>query len=276
MRVSVIVAIYKDIQALDLILNSLANQTYQDEFEIIIAEDGEDIEVKKFIDSLPYNNLIHTTQKDLGWQKNKSLNNAIRESSGSLLIFLDGDCIPYSNLVENYILNSSNKTVLCGRRVELGEEYSKNLREKKITIAEIENSYLKHYFKMRKDKTRHYEEGIKLNSFFYRVKYNKKTSHILGCNFAVNRQDIIDINGFNEKYSTPSVGEDTDIEYRLGLNGSIMRPTRNLTNALHLYHKITYNAEDNRESNQIFNKVKKNREIFCQNGLIKRSLKSKV
>jgi len=269
MKISVIVAIYKDIQALDLILESLSKQTYQDDFEIIIAEDGEDINVKKFVDSLKYDNIIHTTQKDLGWRKNKSLNNAIKHSSGNLLIFLDGDCIPYSNLVENYALNTSDKTVLCGRRVELGKKYSSYLRKKDLTIKNIENNYFRQYFKMIKDKVRHYEEGIILNTFLHSLKYKNKTSHILGCNFAVNREDILDINGFNEEYTTASVGEDTDIEYRLKLNGCIMTPTRNLTNVIHLYHKITYNVEDNTQSNKIFYKLKQNNEFYCKDGIIK-------
>ncbi len=270
--ISIIVAIYKDIESLDLILKSLAEQTYQKNFEIIVAEDGEDEEVKTFIKSLPYTNIVHTTQEDLGWRKNKSLNNAIKHSSGQLLIFLDGDCIPYSTLIENYALQASEKTVLCGRRVELGEHYSTNLRKQKLNIQEIEMNYLKHYFKMQKDKTRHYEEGIKLNSFFHKLKYRKKASHILGCNFALNKKDILEINGFNEDYNSPSVGEDTDIEYRLTLNGCSMKPTRNLTNILHLYHKVTYNQQDNISSNEVFKPIQEKKEIICKNGIIKKKI----
>jgi len=50
MKVSVIIAIYKDIESLALILDSLSHQTYKNAFEIIVAEDGEDIEVKNFIE----------------------------------------------------------------------------------------------------------------------------------------------------------------------------------------------------------------------------------
>ena len=264
MKISIIVSVYKDTQALGLILKSLENQSLVPS-EIVVSEDGNSKEMRDFLSQ--HKGVKHCFQEDNGWHKNKALNNAIKHSSGDLLIFLDGDCIPYSNLVENYYLNASPKTVLCGRRVELGEEYSQNLREKKITISDIEQGYLRQYFKMKRDKTRHYEEGIVLSSLFYKLKYRKKSSHILGCNFALNREDIEDINGFNEDYITPSVGEDTDIEYRLKLNGCIMKPTRNLTNIVHLYHKVTYNSENNRESNLVFDAVKESREIFCKNGL---------
>ncbi len=268
-KISVIIATYKDSESLGLILNSLANQTYKKNFEIIIAEDGKCEKIQKYIKNLTYQNIIHTTQEDLGWQKNRSLNNAINNSNGELLIFLDGDCIPYSNLVENYALCARDKTVLCGRRVDLGEKLSKKLRDGSLDIQELENNYLKYYLKIIKDSARHYEEGIKLNNFLHKLKYKNRTSTILGCNFAVNKKDLLDINGFDEDYKNPSVGEDTDLEFRLRGIDCTIKPTRNLTNVIHLYHKNKYSDTDHQQCIQIFNKTKKNSQFFCKNGLIK-------
>jgi cellulose synthase/poly-beta-1,6-N-acetylglucosamine synthase-like glycosyltransferase len=269
MKISVIIAIYKDIEALELILDSLAKQSYPKDFEIIIAEDGEDKSVKNFISNLSYSNIIHTTQIDNGWQKNKSLNNAINSSSGEFLIFLDGDCIPYSNFVENYSKYIQNKRVLCGRRVDLGAKVSKKIRDKTYTIENIEKNYLSFYLEMKKDLVRHYEEGIKLSKFFFNLKYHNKTSHILGCNFGLNKKDIIDINGFNEDYITPAVGEDTDIEYRLVKNGCDLKPIRNLSNVIHLHHKVNFNDETNIISMKVLNNMKVKKQIICKNGIKK-------
>lgn len=269
--VSVIVAVYKDINSLDLILKSLNNQTYKHTYEVIVAEDGEDADVANFINSLPYKNLLHTTQKDEGWRKNKSLNNAIRHSKGDLLIFLDGDCIPYSDLIENYVSQAREKTVLCGRRVELGENYTKMLRNKTLSSYDLEKSYLRRVFSLMKDKTRHYEEGLRLNDFLFNLKFKDKNSHILGCNFALNREDIYTINGFDEEYVWPSVGEDTDIEYRLSLIGCKMKPTRNKTNIFHLYHANTYSSENNRYAIEYFKTVQNTNFIQCKNGLAKQN-----
>jgi len=267
MKVSVIVAIYKDIEALELILDSLYKQTYQGKYEVIVAEDGKDQTVKDFIDSLNYPHLIHTTQEDEGWRKNKSLNNAIRHSSGDLLIFLDGDCIPYSQLIENYVKLKEDKTVLCGRRVELGPKISAKIRQKKLHINELENSYLRKLLPLYLDNTKHYEEGIVFNKFLYDIKYKNKNSHIIGCNFALNREDIYSINGFNEDYHSAAVGEDTDIEYRLSNMGCKMKPARNLCNIVHLYHKVSYSADAHAASSKIFTDTKEKNEIFCKNGL---------
>nr|MCH9812530.1 glycosyltransferase [Campylobacterota bacterium] len=164
MKATVIVAIYKDIEALNLILNALLNQTYTGDYEVIIAEDGSDADVKAFMKSLSTSQVLHTTQKDEGWQKNKSINNALKIAKGELIIFLDGDCIPYSNFIENYLQFATPKTVLAGRRVELGPQYSYALREKEIDALDIENNYFKYYFNLKKDNTRRYEVGIKLNN----------------------------------------------------------------------------------------------------------------
>lgn len=269
MKVSVIIAIYKDIEALDIILKSLYKQSYHEEYEVIVAEDGSDANVRQYIQSLNYSNLLHTTQKDEGWRKNMSLNNAIRHSSGDQLIFLDGDCVPYSNLIENYVSLKEKKTALCGRRVELGPITSKELRTQVLSINDLENNYLKRFFSLSKDDVKHYEEGIKFNTFFYNIKYKNKGSHIIGCNFALNREDIYDINGFNEDYHSAAVGEDTDIEYRLLKNGCKMKAARNFCNVTHLHHKVSYSEEAYSSSVNIFKKIKEKNEIYCINGLDK-------
>ncbi|MCH9813646.1 MAG: hypothetical protein K0U47_06840, partial [Epsilonproteobacteria bacterium] len=117
--------------------------------------------------------------------------------------------------------------------------------------------------------TRRNEEGIKLNNFFYNLKYRNKKSHILGCNFAVNREDILAINGFNEDYTSPSVGEDTDIEYRLIEYGCIIKPIRNRANIFHLFHENKYSKNDHLKSTKVFQKVQQQNEIICKNGISK-------
>ncbi|PKN14381.1 MAG: glycosyl transferase family 2, partial [Deltaproteobacteria bacterium HGW-Deltaproteobacteria-24] len=111
MKVSVIIAVYKDVQALELIIESLKQQTYKN-FEVIIAEDGQDEHMKAFVDSITSLEVKHTTQEDLGIRKTRSLNNGIIASSGKFLIFIDGDCIPYSTFIESYVILSEENCIL--------------------------------------------------------------------------------------------------------------------------------------------------------------------
>jgi cellulose synthase/poly-beta-1,6-N-acetylglucosamine synthase-like glycosyltransferase len=266
-KVSVIVAAYKDIQALELIIESLCNQTFQGEIEIVVVEDGADKAVKAFIQSLGLANLLHTTQVDDGWRKNASLNNGIRQSSGDLLVFLDGDCVPYSDLVEQYVLLAGSKKVLCGRRVELGEGYSGDLRLKQCTSQAIEKNYWFKLLSLHRDGIRSYEEGIRLNTFFYNLKYQNKQSSILGCNFALLKEDILLVNGFDEDYVSPSVGEDTDLEWRLLKSGCQMVSARNLSNVFHLFHDHTYDRESNRKGKALLMEKKAKGQFYCANGI---------
>ena len=128
-KVSLIAAVYKDIEALDLIIKALLKQTYKN-FEFIVAEDGQSTEVRDYLSTVEnvFFDIVHTTQEDVGLRKSKSQNNAIRASSGEYLIFIDGDCIPYSTFIEYHVALAEEGYFLGGKRVNLGPQYSKKLR----------------------------------------------------------------------------------------------------------------------------------------------------
>jgi hypothetical protein len=44
-----------------------------------------------------------------------------------------------------------------------------------------------------------------------------KKAHLVGCNFSCFKSDLEKINGFDEDFSMPTTGEDTDIERRMRL-----------------------------------------------------------
>jgi glycosyltransferase involved in cell wall biosynthesis len=97
--ISVIVSVYKNVEALRVILDALEKQSVAVD-EIIISEDGESREMEHFVATLHNNKIKHIRQKDEGWRKNKALNNAIRNASSQYLIFIDGDVVPHPRFVE--------------------------------------------------------------------------------------------------------------------------------------------------------------------------------
>jgi len=268
--ISLIVAVYKDVEATELILGALEKQNFQD-FEIIVAEDCQSDEMATCIQKYNHLNLKHTSQIDNGWQKNASLNKAIRIATGELLVFIDGDCIPNRNFVEEYDKHKKECTVLCGRRIELGPKYSTRLRNAELNIESIQKNYLFNSISLLMDGVRHYEEGIYFNDLLFDLKHKGKKAGILGCNFAVNRKDIEAINGFNEEYKSPSVGEDTDIEYRLRLKGCQLERIRNKSFVFHLYHKEVYDEKAFNRSMKVFTAFKKQNTFVCSKGLKKLS-----
>ncbi|MGI6723309.1 MAG: glycosyltransferase [Arcobacteraceae bacterium] len=144
MKVSLIIAVYKDIEALSIIIEALKMQTYTN-FEVVVAEDGNSKEMQKFISTITDLDIKHTTQEDIGIRKSRSVNNGILASSGEYLIFIDGDCVPYSTFIESHLSLAENGYILSGRRVNLGPKYSQKLRQKEISPINLENSFILRY-----------------------------------------------------------------------------------------------------------------------------------
>jgi cellulose synthase/poly-beta-1,6-N-acetylglucosamine synthase-like glycosyltransferase len=252
MKASIIIAVYKDYKALELILNQLTIQNYHN-FEVIIAEDACSRRVPDIISNYSSLDIIHCKQDDLGIRKMRSQNNAILVSTGEYLIFIDGDCIPYPDFISSHVSCASRGVVSSGRRVNLGPKFSQWIRDGKLRPSTIANNFFLFFIPLVIDgKEGHIESGFRLNpkSFIYNnvIKKLKRTTNILGCNFACFKHDIVAINGFDEGYGETAVGDDTDIEWRFIAFGLNIQSVKNIANVFHLYHqrkerKIPYYEE---------------------------------
>ena len=265
-NVTVIISVYKDTQSLKLILNSLLNQTIK-KFEIIVSEDCESAEMKDLLLKYKQFGVIHLSQKDDGWKKNVALNNAVRKSTGDYLIFIDGDIIPYRDFVQKHIESITNERILCGKRVELGPIFSKMIRKNFLTTYILEKLFYLFLPFIALDKARHIEEGIKVKKGSKLEKrLNRKRPMIIGCNFSCFKKDFIFINGFDEDYTTPSVGEDIDLTWRFQHFGIDSKSVRYLANTFHLYHPRIWNTDNVKHNNKIMKVKWDNEEYICKNG----------
>ena len=270
-KITIIISVYKNTKALKLVLNSVINQSYKVD-EIIISEDGQSSEMKEFISTLSIDNLIHLTQEDLGWRKNIALNNSIKKSSGNYLVFIDGDVVLHKRFIEGHVYCSKPKRVCAGKRVELGAMYSQKLFDKKITLDELSNSFIKKIFSLHKDKVRHYEDGIYIEpkGYLYNHLVQKKhISYIIGCNFSCYKEDFEAINGFDEDYKLPSVGEDVDINWRFRASGTEVISCRNIANVYHLWHKKGFTSNESDINDKILKINFDVNRFICLNGLKK-------
>ncbi len=274
MRVSIIVAVYKDIEALSLIIEALKTQTYKN-FEVIIAEDAQDKKMRDFVSSISDLDVLHTSHEDMGLRKTRSLNNAILKSSGEYLIFIDGDCIPYSSFVQSHITLAENGSILSGRRVNLGPSYSKKLRDKKISPIALEKNFALRYPFIVKDCTQgHSEEGFRFSpdGFVYNLflKNRRFTKSLLGCNFSCFKKDMIAINGYDEGYGESALGTDTDLDWRFKALGLNVKSVRYVANVFHLHHKTNpdfYTTE--KEALALMSEKQQQNRYFCDLGLDK-------
>ena len=269
---SIIVSVYNDLEALRLIIDILLRQSMRPQ-EIIVAEDAQHESIKTYLQSLQNDKIVHISQPDKGWQKEKILNRAIGVASGEYLIFIDGDCVPYPDFVESHLALAKKNSALCGRRSEPGERFSTLLRKQILSLQDFKKQYFYNFFALWRDDIRHYDEGIDLgyNSLLFKLlhKIARKETHIVGCNWSCYKEDIVRINGFDEDFTMPTHGEDSDIERRLRHFGIQMHSCRNAAVVVHLYHEKIFNTEISKQAQKIMQSKK---DIFvCKNGIIKKA-----
>jgi len=259
MKISIIIGFYKNLPFLDLVLDGLQRQNYKD-FEVIIAEDDDAPETPAYLErrshDLPFV-LKHVCQKDDGFRKNKILNAAVRISEGEFLAFLDGDCIPHRSLVKEYARMAKEGTLFFGRRVMMGEQLTQKL------VATRDRKLLSLYSQF-KHKSKRIEDGIYLPFFRKR----NKTNGLLGCNWGIFKQHILEVNGYDEDYVTAGVGEDIDIEWRLLANGIKKQSMRHRAIVYHLHH-IAHYSHDAPVGKALWRAKEAAGRIYCINGLNK-------
>ena len=271
---SIIISVYKDTKSLDLILESLANQTIIPN-EVVISEDGDSSEMRDYIKIAKekYKNLdiTHLFQEDNGWRKNIALNRAIVASKYEYLIFIDGDCIPYSSFIEGHIRNAEQKIVLCGKRIELGPKLSDKIKNRILKVLDIEKKFFRFLPQLIKDDTKHLEDGLifSMSSFVTKLVHKRYVRHIVGCNFSSFKENFFAINGFNEDFINPSEGEDVDPSWRFRKVGVDLKSIRLVANVAHLYHKKRFDDNIGKINREIMNKTKLEEIYYCINGINK-------
>lgn len=271
MKVSVIVAVYKDIEALDLIVDAMKRQTYPN-VELVVAEDNDAPEMEAYVKGIEGLEVRHTRQEDQGIRKSRSQNNGILASTGEYLIFIDGDCVPYTTFVEGHVKLSVHGRILSGRRVNLGPRYSALLRSKTLSPDALERSFVQRYPLIARDALEgHSEAGFRLDpdGWFFRTFRKNASTSLLGCNFSCFKSEMLAINGFDEGYGATSYADDTDLQWRFAAKGLELRSCKNVANQFHLYHERIRGAASipTPEIMQRFEANKTAGRFVCETGL---------
>ena len=261
MAISLIISYYQNLPNLHLILQGLNRQSNQN-FEVIIAEDDANKETSEYIDAIKPNygfEIKHLNQsEDLGFRKNKMLNKAIYAAKNDLLVFIDGDCIPHRHFIKNYLKINPENSILSGRRVMLSEYIS----AKMLNSHTLTNMSFLSLVKSGSGKNK---EGI----YFPWIKLSFKLRGLLGCNWGVLKSNLEMVNGFDEDYVSPGVGEDVDIEWRLKEHGLNMVSMKNKAIVYHLHHQRSYTEDKVAENLKMLANKKAQDQIICLNGLRK-------
>ena len=230
---TLIISIYKNLDALALIFKSLQAQYKPGSLEVLVAEDNDSEVAKNFINAwqnqMPFP-LVHLQQDDNGFRKCKILNAAIRHAKGTYLIFIDGDCILHPRFIYSHVQAKKLGAALYGRRVMLSENLTQQFYQKKQ--LSLLNPILLLFSKTQR-----------LDAAWYLPFLPPKHKiGIWGHNWSIHKSDILIAKGFDESYVEAGIGEDTDIEWRLHALGISFLRLKNRFIQYHLWHPEHYHS----------------------------------
>jgi len=266
LKATVIAAFYNNIEFLKLVLAGFERQT-EKQFELILADDGSSSKAVEEIETIARNYsfpIIYIWQEDRGFRKNKILNKGITIASSQHLIFIDADCVPHPHFIEEHILNSGHGLCLTGRRVNLSSKLSNRLTPDLISNGFFDRNRLQIVLDGIFGGSTYVEKGFYFKNKFLRNVFNSKRRGLLGSNFSINKEDMIAINGFDERYVAPSIGEDSDVQFRLELNGVKIISVNHIAIQYHLYHKLQERLQENLD---LFEIVKNSKIAFTPFGI---------
>ncbi|MDP3433251.1 MAG: glycosyltransferase family 2 protein [Bacteroidota bacterium] len=236
MKISLIIATYNKPEYLFNCLKSIAElKEFPD--EIIVADDGSGKETSDLIEkfriqfSVPF---IHVRQEDVGYRLARSRNNGLIKSTGDYLIFIDDDLILHPKFICDHRNFAKEGFFYCGTRVRLGPTKTTEIMKTHRNIVSCMESDLQ----------------SRLNTiripFLHKIITGPGYTYkrLRGCHMAFWKEDLIKINGFDERYTSWG-REDSDIAMRMMHTGVKRINLKWAALCYHLYHNVDQKTSNN-------------------------------
>jgi glycosyltransferase involved in cell wall biosynthesis len=255
-KISVIVATYNWPEALKLCLASLISQT-DINYEIIVADDGSKPPTKEVINEMSANSHLtikHLWQEDDGCRKTRILNSGIQASSGSYLIFIDGDCIAQPDFIAQHRKLAQKDFLITGSRILLSKKITQELLTHKAwDFSKFKSQIVK--FRLGGDINKALQLIIKRGDGKWRHFSRFAWRRIKGCNMSCWKADALEIGGFDGTL----IGwahEDADFVFRLEHSGVSRKSGSWATEVLHLFHQVRDQSLNHESIERLRAKVK--------------------
>ena len=236
--ISVILTTYDRPDALDAVLRGLARQT-EENFDIIVADDGSAADTADLLKSWRSKlaqSLLHVRQEHREFRAAEIRNRAILASSGAYCIFLDGDCIPRSDFIQEHRELAEPGWLVVGNRVLMSQRLTDRVLGGE---TEPDQWSFRDVFRARL----HGDINRLAPLLQARLGPMRKlrTRYWWGarsCNLAVWRTDLDRVDGFDNSYVGWGL-EDSDLLIRLLRAGVLRKDGRFSTGVFHLWHPLT-------------------------------------
>ncbi len=228
--ISVILSAYNRPDALELVLEGY-ERVEGTEFEVLVADDGSTSEtrdrVAKLVRRVGYP-LVHVWQEDEGFRLAAVRNRAVRQARGDILVFTDGDCIPFPGCLRLHAARCRRGVAHAGARCLLTEDETEQL------LASGKDDGFFDASRGRGDGARRWRWW---KNRFYRASGLKPRPKLLTANAAVHRDDFDGVNGFDERFEGWGY-EDEDLARRLRRRGARVEDGTRDCLVLHLFHPV--------------------------------------
>jgi glycosyltransferase involved in cell wall biosynthesis len=238
-RLSLIVSTYEWPEALEVVLLALSEQSDRD-FEVVVADDGSGpatAAVTERWQATFGDRLQHVRHADEGFRLARIRDLGALAARGDHLVFLDGDCVPRTRLVEAIRRAALPGWFLASKRVNLGPELSRQMLEARLPAwrwsaatwlvrgrgeSDLRLGHLTHG----RRPWRHWLPEL----YEFHAAYGG-----YGFSLGVSRADFEEVNGFDTRFVGWG-GEDEDLAVRLRRLGLRCRWPGPGSTLLHLWH----------------------------------------
>jgi GT2 family glycosyltransferase len=233
METAVIVSTYNQPRSLRCCLLGLLAQSEQ-RFHTVVADDGSGPETEAVIRDPLFAPLEieHHWQLDRGWRKPRILNLALAKVPYDYCIFLDGDCIVRADFVARHLSLRRPRHWVSGTRMHVPAALHTKFADDDILTNRI---FEKGYLVGRDPALARYRYRLhpgRLEPLLNFVSYRWRCFH--GSNAAAWRENILEVNGFDETFGYGS--EDRDLGMRMANAGVRSRFAKFSLCQLHLEH----------------------------------------
>ncbi|MGI9518767.1 MAG: glycosyltransferase family 2 protein [Pirellulaceae bacterium] len=228
MRTALIISTYNQPDVLGLVLRSVVQQSRLPD-EVLIADDGSTPATRNVIDQFSdcvSNRVLHCWQPDQGFRKTRILNRAIVAATAEYLVFSDGDMLLHPQFISDHVEIALPGRYTQGRRICFDERATTRI----LNSDTLPRPHL-------------LSRGLNRRSQMIRNRWlmkrfsteNQGLKNSRGCNQAFWRQDLLDVNGYDEQMQGWG-REDTELCVRLHNLGRHRFYARHWALAWHLFH----------------------------------------
>jgi glycosyltransferase involved in cell wall biosynthesis len=227
MKLTLIISTFDQPLSLAKALRGVARQTRAPD-EVFVTDDGSGADTRTIINEFrsgsefPVHHLWHEHQ---GFRKVILLNKAVAAASGEYLIFTDGDCVPHPKFIADHEGLATRGYWVQGRRCFVKEPFVPRYESGTSLVAWGLAGRISGFGK-----------GVRLPVPI--VLRNKKQRGIIGCNMAFWRNDVLEVNGFDEACGGRGIGPDSDLGTRVYNLGRLRKFVYGRAIVFHLDHPV--------------------------------------